>query len=322
VGRPVLPAALLTMLAGCGYVGPIQPPSLAMPMRVTDLRAGEFGDKIIADFTIPGLTTEGLPLKGVRSVEVFAGVAPNPFSDAAFGAIAKRYQVTATGPGPVTKEIPIAEWIGKNLTLAVRATGPKGKMSDWSNYVTFPVSPALVQPADLKVENLPTGIGITWNGPAGAHYHVYRGAGGDSPTLLDSVNDPHYLDTTVDFGISYQYFVESFQGELQRSDSTASQPIPREDTFAPAVPAGLTAEPGSNSIELSWQRNTDPRFQGYNVYRSVDGGAFEKIASLIVAPAYSDRPVVAGKRYAYQISAVGISGLESARAAPVEITAQ
>src|SRR5580658_5923886 len=95
-----LSTVFFTLLAGCGYVGPVQPPSLAMPMRVSDLRAGEFGDKIIAYFTIPPLTTEGLPLKGVRSVEVFAGVAPNPFSDAAFGAAAKRYQVAATGPGP------------------------------------------------------------------------------------------------------------------------------------------------------------------------------------------------------------------------------
>jgi fibronectin type 3 domain-containing protein len=115
--------------------------------------------------------------------------------------------------------------------------------------------------------------------------------------------------------------VETFQGDLQRSVTAATQPILREDTFAPSVPAGLTAEPGTNSIELSWERNTDGRFQGYHVYRSVDGGAFEKIASLIAAPAYSDRPVIAGKRYAYQISAVGVNGLESARSAVVEITA-
>jgi hypothetical protein len=320
--RVKLTIAVFLLLAGCGYVGPIQPPSLAMPMRVTDLRAGEFGDKIIADFTIPPLTTEGLALISVRSVELFAGVAPNPFSDAAYVAIAKRYSVTATGPGPLTKDIPIAEWIGKTVMLRVRATGPKGKTSDWSNFVSLSIDPALAQPTDLKVENLPTGIGVTWKGSAGEHYHLYRGSGGDSPTLLDSVNDPHYLDTAVDFGTSYQYFVETFKGELQRSDTTGSQRVLREDAFAPAVPTGLTAEPGSNSIELSWQRNTDPRFQGYNVFRSVDGGAFEKIASLIVAPAYSDRPVVAGKRYAYQISAVGINGLESARSAPLEITAQ
>src|SRR5277367_719290 len=83
--------SIAVLLTGCGYVGPIQPPALDMPMRVNDLRAAEFGDKIIADFTIPALTTEGLALKSVRSVEVYAGVAANPFSEAAFGASAKRY---------------------------------------------------------------------------------------------------------------------------------------------------------------------------------------------------------------------------------------
>jgi hypothetical protein len=54
----------------------------------------------------------------------------------------------------------------------------------------------------------------------------------------------------------------------------------------------------------------------------VDGGEFEKVAALIVAPAYSDRAIQSGKRYRYQISAVGTNGLESARSAPLEITAQ
>jgi hypothetical protein len=322
VGRPVLPAAFLTLLTGCGYIGPIQPPVLDIPQRVTDLRAGEFGDKIVSDFTIPALTTEGLVLKSVRSVEIFAGVAPNPFSDAAYLATAKRYPVPASGPGPLTREIPIAEWIGKTVMLRVRATGPKGKTSDWSNFVSLTIDPALAQPADLKAENLPTGIGVTWNGSAGAHYHVYRATGAESPALLDSVNDPHYLDTTVEFGASYRYFVEAFEGTFQHSDTAGTQPVVRADLFPPSVPAGLTAEPGTNSIELSWERNTDAGFQGYNIYRSVDGGAFEKIASLIVAPAYSDRMVEAGKRYRYQISSMGTNGLESARSAAQEITAQ
>ncbi len=320
--RHLVTLSTVVLLTGCGYIGPIQPPALDMPMRVTDLRAAEFGNKIIADFTIPPLTTEGLALKGVRSVEVYAGVAANPFSEAAFGASAKRYPVTASGPGPLTCEIPIADWIGKNLTLAVRATGPKGKTSDWSNYVTFSISPALAQPADLKAENLPTGIGVTWNGFAGAHYRLYRATGAESPAPLDSVNDPHYLDTAVDFGASYRYFVEAFEGTFQHSDTASTQSVVREDLFPPSVPAGLTAEPGTNSIELSWERNTDPRFQGYNVYRSVDGGAFEKIAPLIVAPAYSDRAVEAGKRYRYQISSVGTNGLESARSAIQEVMAR
>ncbi len=317
-----LTVGLSLLLAGCGYVGPIQPPELDIPQHIYDLRAAEFGDKIVAEFTIRPLTTEGLALKSVRSVEVYVGVAPSPFSDAAFAGVAKRYPVPATGPGPLSREIPISEWVGKTVTLNVRATGPKGKTSDWSNYFTISVNPALAPPTDAKGESLPAGISVTWNGPAGAHYHLYRAAGGETPTLLDSLTDPHYLDTTVDFGTTYQYFVEAFQGDLQHSDTAHTQTVLREDTFAPSVPSGLTAEPGTSSIELSWERNTDPRFQGYNVYRSVDGGAFEKIASLISAPAYSDHAVQSGKRYRYQVSAVGTNGLASAWSPPVEITAQ
>jgi fibronectin type 3 domain-containing protein len=213
------------------------------------------------------------------------------------------------------------------VAINVRATGPKGKTSDWSNYFTIQVNPALPTPTDAKAESLTTGFAVTWkgatsNGGAYAHYHVYRGTGVETPTLLDSVNDPLYLDTTADFGTSYQYFIESFEGALQHSDTARTQAVLREDTFAPSVPAGLTAEPGASSIELSWERNTDPRFQGYNVFRSVDGGEFRKVASLIVAPAYSDHAVESGKRYRYQVSAVGTNGLESARSAPYEIAAQ
>ena len=43
------------------------------------------------------------------------------------------------------------------------------------------------------------------------------------------------------------------------------------DTFPPAVPVGLMAVAGVNSIELAWQRNTEDDFAGYQVYRSTDG---------------------------------------------------
>ena len=66
------------LLCGCGYIGPILPPALDIPQRATDLRAAEYGDRIVAYFTLPALTTEGLPLKSVESVEVVAGVPPNP----------------------------------------------------------------------------------------------------------------------------------------------------------------------------------------------------------------------------------------------------
>jgi hypothetical protein len=315
-------AVALVSLASCGYVGPVQPPTLDIPQHVSDLRAAEFGDKIIAEFSIPLLTTEGLPLKSVDSAEIAVGVAPNPWNVNVWAASAKKYSVAATAPGPFTHDIPIADWTGKDVTLAVRATGPKGKTSDWSNLVTVPVRAALARPADLKAENVREGIQLTWSGAPGEHFHIYRASGAETPALIDSTDQPRYLDMAVDFGVDYRYYVDGFAGEQQFSEMNESEPVPRADVFPPSVPSGLTAEMGSGTIELSWERNTDPRFQGYNVYRSVNGGAVEKIASLIAAPAYSDRDVQSAKQYRYEVSAVGTNGRESARSAPVEITAQ
>ena len=44
------------------------------------------------------------------------------------------------------REIPAREWMGKDPAIAVRATGPKGKISDWSNLVVLPVRPPLAKP--------------------------------------------------------------------------------------------------------------------------------------------------------------------------------
>jgi fibronectin type 3 domain-containing protein len=90
-----------------------------------------------------------------------------------------------------------------------------------------------------------------------------------------------------------------------------------KDEFAPAVPAGVTASGGSNSIELAWVRNTEADFRGYNVFRAEGTGMFEKIASLIEAPVFSDAKAAPGKMYRYQISAVDLAGNESARSETV-----
>lgn len=313
--------AAAALLAGCGYSGAPMAPTLDLPQRVMDLAVAERGDKILAQFTLPALTTEGLPLKSVRSVELRVGVAPNPWNQNVWAAGAKRYDVPATGPGPLKSEVPAREWIGKTVIIAVRATGPKGKTSDWSIVRNLPIDPPLATPSDLKVQNSPEGVSITWHGPA-PKYVLFRAVGDEPPALLGDTDKQEWLDSTTEFGTRYQYYVQAAAGELQQSDVAGPQEITPVDEFPPSVPAGLTAELGTNTVELSWERNTDPRFQGYNIYRSTDGGPFEKIAPLIAAPTYSDHAVQVGKRYRYTVTAVGVNGKESAQSAPFEITMQ
>ncbi len=104
LGPPTLAAAVL--LAGCGYIGPPQAPALDIPSRVTDLRAVEYGENIRVEFTLPPLTTEGLPLTSVRSVELRAAVS---------GGTPSIFDVPAVGPGPLGRLIPAREWIGKDV---------------------------------------------------------------------------------------------------------------------------------------------------------------------------------------------------------------
>jgi hypothetical protein len=312
----------VVLLAGCGYIGPVLPPALDIPARITDLTVAQYGDGIRCVFTVPALTTEGLPLKSVRAVEIRVGTVTNPFNVDVWALSAKSYPVPQYASGPADFPVPAQEWIGKEVAIVARATGPKGKPSEWSNLRTLPISQPLAAPADLKADNVREGVSVTWKGPPGRHYRLFRAAADEQPQPLDETDQPEYLDRQIEFGTRYQYFVQGMDGALKQSAMAVSSSITPVDEFAPVVPTGLTAEQGANSIDLSWERNTEPRFRGYNVYRSVDGAPFAKVASLITAPTYSDRPVEAGKKYRYAVSAVGVNDHESAQSVPFEITVQ
>jgi fibronectin type 3 domain-containing protein len=58
------------------------------------------------------------------------------------------------------------------------------------------------------------------------------------------------------------------------------------------------------------------------VYRSIDGGAFQKIADVNEIPSYSDHVVERGKTYRYSVTAMDKSGNESGRSATVEAALQ
>ena len=91
------------------------------------------------------------------------------------------------------------------------------------------------------------------------------------------------------------------------------------DTFPPAVPSCLAPSAVANSIELVWDRNTEPDLAGYRIYRALAGGAFEKLADVSQIPSYSDRKVEHGKTYRYAVSAVDQTGNESAQTQAVEV---
>jgi hypothetical protein len=317
-------AAVLAM-AGCGYVGPPQPPALNILTAVTDLGVGEYGANILVRFTLPALTTDGLTVKSVRSVELFVGPMPTPFSTDAWASSARRIEIPGPPPpGPVTYQVPAAEWIGKTVAIGVRATGRTGKVSGWSNLRPLTVGAPLTRPTAVKTENLARGVGVTWQG-SGPRYRLLRAVEKGPLEVLGETNEPNWLDESTTYGILYTYQVLTIplagENDSQQSEISEAATITPEDKFAPAIPAGVTLSAGVNSIEIAWSRNAEPDLQGYNVFRSVDGAAFEKVGDLIPTPVYSDTRIESGKRYRYTISAVDTTGNESPRSEPQEVVA-
>lgn len=329
--RPALSGAAFCgclLLSGCavlgpGYIGPIQPPVLDIPVSVTDLRAIEYGGQILAFFTIGKLSTEGQPIKSLRSIDFYAGPG-GPGSDDPNNWVrrATRYSVPPPAgqamliPGPYECQFPAQAWVGMDMVMRVRSTGPKGKQSVWSLPTALTVTAPLAQPTAVMLQGRKEGVQVTWKG-SGPKYRVLRSTGAGMPETLGETEKTEYLDDSAQFGMTYRYQVLAFADDRHQSlISELSMPIIPEDKFPPEVPKGLTVDPGVNAIEVSWELNTEADFRGYNVFRSVDNGPFMKIASLIPAATYHDADVQPGKVYRYEISAVDLAGNESDRCPP------
>src|SRR5260370_21138576 len=101
-----------------------------------------------------------------------------------------------------------------------------------------------------------------------------------------------------------QSIVDLGNSKQAESDLSAEASVVPRDIFPPVAPKGVQASNAPNSIELSWERNTEEDLNGYRVYRAEGNGALEKIADVSVVPSYSDRKVEHGKTYRYAITAV------------------
>jgi fibronectin type 3 domain-containing protein len=132
-----------------------------------------------------------------------------------------------------------------------------------------------------------------------------------------------YTDVTAEFGKSYRYRVQEVAEAGTPpavSELTEETAITPQDTFAPAAPTGLAAVVGTKSVELVWDRNSEPDVTGYRVYRAMEDGKPEVIGGEVPALAFSDTRIEAGKRYRYAVSALKKNGKESKLSEAIGIT--
>lgn len=326
----------MLFLVSCGYVGcgsitPVVPPSPMIPPAIRDLAVVERGDKLVIAFSTPARTTDNIGIKRFSEIDLRAGQYRTPFDFDSWADAASRYELPLPGaadpddlrPIPVTKSLPVNGFAGQRIAIAVRtAVKRHDHFSSWSNVVRLEVIPPL-QPPVIKAEPSGDGMRITWedSAPDVQHRILRRGINDKTSAVLGTTDKPEYLDATAQYDVGYVYTAVAVKGD---AESLLSEPATvtaarNVDRFPPKVPAGVTVLATPATVELSWERGTEPDLKGYYVYRSVGGGAWERQGELIVLPAYSDAHVEHGKTYRYQVSSVDQKGNESDKSTPAEV---
>lgn len=315
-----LPAALL-FLSGCGYMGGPQPPLANIPSAVTDLAALQRGGTIIAHFTIPVFTTERLPIRDPLTFDLRVGEWPEHAAVEGWAAVAQRMPAPTLANGLATYQIPAAAWAGKEVVIAARVIGANGKESAWSNYWVLPVVAPPDPPRSLQASAAPDGVRLTWTSSS-AHFRVLRTIAGQTPyaVVAPDVAAHEWTDTQTVAGTTYSYLVQAVVsvGEGKEAESELTEVKFTAQAPQIAAPAGLVAVPAPSSIELAWEAPAGD-VAGYRIYRSVGGGALEKIADSGVVPSYSDHAVEHGKTYRYTVAALDADGHEGARSEVREV---
>lgn len=311
-------------LTGCGYVGPVLPPSPEIPGAVADLRVIEKGDQLDITFTVPPRTIDSLVIKRYTAIDLAIGSAETPFDFDKWAATAQHFELPlpaidpdAPSPKPVSQALPATDWIGKHVVVAVRtSTRKEDHFSQWSNRALVDVISPIEAPV-ATIEATKKGYLLTWPDEGeGVHYLIFRrGPADKAPVQVGTADHPPYLDNTSQWSTPYVYTVVAQQGTAE-SQASKELAVNHADTFAPEVPASITALAGPESVEVTWSRSPDTDLKGYYVYRSTNGGDFVRQGNLITVPTFSDRNVERGKAYRYEISAVNQNGYESDKSAP------
>jgi hypothetical protein len=352
--------AIGAALAGCGMPGAPLPPTLNLPVRVTNLSAVRAGDQVGLTWTMPKRNTDKMLLKGNVNVRVCRN------QDAAKPCSAVTTLEIAPGAdGAFSDTLPPAFAVGppRLLTYFVELDNRKGRSAGLSNGAGVVAGAAPAAVTGLTAKMRPDGVLLSWapTPPASppvairierrlltppakkpAQGPLAQAAEPLNQTLLVQLGaqTDQALDKDIRFGESYEYRAQrvarvAVNGQTLDLASPLSSAV-RVDAaniFPPAVPTGLAAvaTPAMNgagpAIDLNWLPVSSVDLAGYIVYRrdmtQAEGSeTWRRVSPAlpVVGPAYHDPDVMRGHIYQYAVSAIGQNGRESERSAAAEET--
>jgi hypothetical protein len=232
---------------------------------------------------------------------------------------------TAAGvtPLPVTGFVAIPR--RKGIILSWQATDQPASTTGWIRFDRIRTSAPPPQPEPTEnnsSRNLLTGR----NAPGEPAEQILRLPESTAQQQASAV------DATAHTGNSYRYIAQRVEQVTIAGRSieiaglpSASAETAYPDVFPPPVPTGLVsaADTAAKAIDLDWTPDVDPGLAGYIVYRRAAGTTEQPLrispaGKPVTSSNWADTTAVPGQRYAYSVSAIDVSGNESARSAEIE----
>ena len=150
---------------------------------------------------------------------------------------------------------------------------------------------------------------LVWNTPSFldsfVNYNIYRGKVSNSYSLVGSSIESHFVDTTIEAGITYYYVVTA---KYLFGEGSASSEIPGILSTIPSAPV-IQVVSGNRSVYITWTASSDggsPILE-YQVFR---GTTTEQYSFIGVTNNlyFNDTNVNGGTMYFYVVTAINAIG--------------
>lgn len=321
-GLIIWPLILLTSLTGCGYKTNPRPATATMPGEIILVNAYAYPDRITLKWSVPAFNSDGSPFQDISGFKILR--ASTSVSDDCEKCGEKKDLFAnidfQTPTNAVIKDGEVSYndrtvKFGNVYYYGVSAYNLKGREARPSPDVKVIFDEVPEAPVSVNAEMEGDSVRLSWSAPSGDSrniaYRIYRGTSPDVETMKpvggSGTGEKSFVDKNVERSNNYFYVVRS--ARMNQGVSIESSPSNVVNVNIPAVtwgaPENVNTASARDGIRIYWNpvriENDETR---YNVYRSEQGGMFDRINTEPLKNAwFVDDKVTSGRSYRYAVTA-------------------
>ncbi len=322
LGLIIWPFVIMALLSGCGYKTNPRPATATTPGEIILVNAYAYPERITLKWSVPAFNNDGTPFQDVSGFKIFRA-SSTVSDDCETCGDKKDLLANVDFQKPTNAVIKDGEVIFNDTAVktghvyhySVSPYNLKGREAKPSPDVKIIFDEIPPAPQRLRANMEKDSVKLEWSVPDGhtknLAYRIYRGASPDRESMKpvggSGTTENTYLDRSVDRSSSYYYTVRS--ARMNQGVSIESHPSDVINIVIPSVtwgaPENINTASTKDGIRIYWNpvkiENDETR---YNVYRSDQGGIFEKINPEPARNAwFIDTKVERGRSYRYAVTA-------------------